>query len=686
MSDIQIDWYDLVMELNQAITDLKGVGERTAKLLAKLDIHTIEDLVEHFPRKYQDYSNTTDVADARPGQLTLKGKLADINGRYMRKGLHLTTATIDDGSGKLALSWFNQPYRKDSIKPDTNYFVSGELGYKNGHYSILNPAVELVSDFPTNTARIIPIYDQTKGLKSHTIRKLIKSIIKSVNFDETLPKSVVSKSKLLTRKESVNNVHFPKDEAALIRAKERLAFEEVFQLMLANQINKRANGDLKGRGIEFHEDKTKELVSSLPFKLTDDQRAAAWKILQDMNRSTPMNRLLEGDVGSGKTVVAAIAALNSASNSKQTAIIAPTEILAKQHFQTLKEVYKGQKVHTELLVSKMKKSERVSILDTLSSGKTNVIVGTHALLQKDVVFNDLSLIVIDEQHRFGVDQRLELQKQSKQVPHVLTMTATPIPRTLALTLYGELDISRLKEKPTGRKSIATKLVDFTNRAALYRSIQKTIDKKEQVFVVAPLIEDSELSASLSVNQLSKDVARFLPKARIKVLHGRLKTEDKDHIMDEFVQGKSDILISTTVIEVGIDVPNATTMIIEGADRFGLAQLHQLRGRVGRADKSSSCYIISSPGVPPSQRLHEMTVTNDGFKLAAADLKYRGAGEIYGLRQHGALDLKIAKLTDVGLINQAKALANEFLDSEEDLLEYSHLNRKVQGIRNIVNLN
>ncbi len=678
------------MELSSSITELKGVGEELAKKLAILGIKTLGDLIDYYPRRYEDYSHFLPVGELRPGIVTLKAKITSATGRYVRRGMHITEAIASDETGSVRLIWFNQPYRAGGIKTGQDYFISGEYALRRGRFSIMNPSVELVSDFPVSTARIIPIYRETKGLKSSTIRKLVREAILSIpNLPEHLPEWLIKNEKLNNYTRAITEIHFPSGAKALQQARRRLGFEEVFELTLAALLNKQELTREKGLAIPFKEKLARDFVAKLPFKLTNAQRKVAWTIYKDLEKTQPMNRLVEGDVGSGKTVVAAMAAIMAMEQSFQVALMAPTEILARQHadtiFKLLSTVGFGDKV--SLLIGGLKPAQKSEAHIRIANGQIRFIIGTHALISEKVDMHKLGLIIIDEQHRFGVDQRKKLQAKAGHMPHVLHLTATPIPRSLALTLYGELDVSILDELPPGRQAIKTKICSPNSRAQLNKEIEKELKAGRQMFVVCPLIIDTDLSAGLSAEEVYERLAKHEFKHRkVGLLHGKLKSAEKDQVMQDFINKKYDILVSTTVIEVGVDVPNASIMLIEGAERFGLAQIHQLRGRVGRGEYQSYCFLMLSDSKAPGQRLRALETTTDGFKLAELDLKLRGPGAIYGVSQHGALDLRIAELTDVKLIAAARGAAQDFIDKKENLKKYPHLNTRVAALRAITNLN
>lgn len=690
ISDKEVSSILLDMELSSSLTVIKGVGPELAKKFAILGVQTIGDLLSYYPRRYDDFSNIEPIQDIKPGMVTIKATIKQAKGRYVRRGMHVTEAVASDETGSVRLVWFNQPYRAAALKHDAEYFISGEFALRRQRLSIQNPSVELVSEFPVNTARIIPVYRETKGLKSQLIRKTIKSCLPLIrNLGETLPGWIVSSQSLMNRAAAVEAMHFPTSTEVLMEARRRLGFEEVFELSLAALLNKYEL--LKEEAIEvpFSEKLAQDFVSHLPFTLTDTQKKAVWQIYLDMQKSQPMNRLLEGDVGSGKTVVAAMAAVMAMRHGFQVAFMAPTEILAKQHAETLHDLLLPLALadRLALLVGGMSTAEKEATYSMIASGAVKLIVGTHALIQERVDMHRLGLVIVDEQHRFGVEQRKTLQKKAGHMPHVLSMTATPIPRSLALTLYGEMDITIMDSKPEGRRPIMTKIVSPNSRKQLYEAIDKELADGRQMFVVTALIKESDALSVRSAEDVFEELRTgFFKHRRIGLLHGKMKPADKDEVMQQFIQHKIDILVSTTAIEVGVNVPNATVMLIENAERFGLAQAHQLRGRVGRSEYQGYCYLVMGDSSEPSRRLRALEQTNDGFKLAELDLEIRGPGAIYGTEQHGQLDLRVAKLSDTKLIAAARHLAQEFIDRQEDLLKYKYLYERVQELRAITNLN
>jgi ATP-dependent DNA helicase RecG len=676
------------MNLSTSLEKIKGVGDKTGAQLAAAGLFTVGDLLTFLPRAYEDFSHATTISDIAPGKVTIKARCEKVETRPVRRGMKVTTATLADDTGKIQAVWFNQPYRAAQLKGGGEFFFSGEFEFSYNRYQLTNPSAEKASDMPVQADKIVPIYRAVAGLKTTLVRKILAELRPMATMlPETLPESVVKNEKLVSYSDAIVGMHYPDTRDQTEAARERLAFEELFQLLLASQLNKQENAKLEGWAIPFNQQVVKDFVAELPFALTNAQRIAAWDILQDFQSATPMNRLLQGDVGSGKTVVAGLAARQAAHEGFQTALMAPTEILANQHAATLDRLLSPFGIRVGLLTGSVKGKSRETLYSAISSGEVDVVVGTHALIQSGVEFHKLGFVVIDEQHRFGVAQRQELLKKSAKMPHLLAMTATPIPRSLALTVYGELDISVLNEKPANRKPIETKIWSPNSRPQLYALIDEQITQGRQAYVICNLIDSTPENDLKSVEAEYKRLRNSVFKHRsIGLLHGKMPPADKDAVMSRFSAGELDILVSTTVVEVGVDVPNATVMLIEDGDRFGLAQLHQLRGRVGRSEHQSYCYIVPSDSKKPSQRLKEIEKSNDGFYLAEVDLKLRGPGEIYGRAQHGALNLQVATLGDTKLIARAQAEAKRFVASGENLLHYTQLARQVETYQRLTTLN
>ena len=677
------------MNLTQPLENVKGVGAKTAEQFELAGLRTVGDLIHFYPYRYDDFSEIIKISNIRPGKVTLKVRVEDLHTRRVRRGMHITEASLVDASGKTAAVWFNQAYRADQLrKTKGEWFVSGEFGLQGRKYQLVNPSVEQVAGDHVNAARIVPIYPKLAGLKPHVVRKILTELKPLIVMQpEILPASIVKHEKLINYGQALMYLHFPENQAQITAAKARFSFSEMFSLVMASTMNKHANSQLKGWQIPFREADARRFVAELPFQLTDAQRLAMWQITQDFEKVHPMNRLLQGDVGSGKTVVAGMAASLAALQGFQTALMAPTEILAQQHAETLSKILQPLGVTVGLLTGSVKPKAKAELYKALKSGDVQLAVGTHALIQGKVEFHKLGFVVIDEQHRFGVAQRQQLLEKSAHMPHLLAMTATPIPRSLALTVYGELDVSVLNELPKGRLPIETSIVSPNSRAGMYQKVEAEIAAGRQVYVVCPLIDDSPGSEKRSVEaeyeKLQKTVFRH---RRIGLLHGQLSSTDKQAIMQSLSTHKLDILVSTTVIEVGVDVPNASMMIIENADQFGLAQAHQLRGRVGRGEHKSYCYLVSTNSLKPTRRLQELARSQNGFYLAEVDLKLRGPGEMYGRAQHGQLNLQFAELGDSKLVARVQRAVQEFMRGDESLLEYKQLAHDVHTYQRLTTFN
>lgn len=677
------------MNLSTKLSSIKGVGPKTAEQFELSGLHTVQDLIYFLPRKHEDFSELSQIAGLSPGKRTIRARCESLSTRTVKRGMRVTTATLADDTGKVQAVWFNQAYRATQLKDiKQEFFFSGEFEFNYNKYQLTNPSVEKVSELPVQTDRLLPIYRSIKGLKSQIVRKILAELRPLMAMlPETLPEYIIRQYGLVSLADALLGMHFPADTADIAQARKRLAFEELFELLLASQLNKMANAQLESWQMPFEQPVVKSFVDALPFKLTAAQRKATWDILQDLERAIPMNRLLQGDVGAGKTVVAAIAGCQAVHAGYQVAVLAPTEILATQHARTIAGLLEPQGVNVALLTGSVKPKNRHHLFEELKSGGISVIIGTHALLEPGVTFHRLGLVIIDEQHRFGVNQRQRLLEKSDRMPHLLAMTATPIPRSLALTVYGELDVSVINQKPAERRPIITKIWSPVSRKELYAQIDAQIDEGRQAYVICRLIDDNPANEAKSVEtEFRKLQNSIFGHRKIGLLHGRMKPADKESVMAQFLNRDIDILVSTTVVEVGVDVPNATAMLIEDADQYGLSQLHQLRGRVGRSSHQSYCYLLTSDTKKPTERLREVERSNDGFHLAEVDLKLRGPGEIYGRAQHGALNLQIASLGDTQLIALAQEAARDFAKSDADLLQYKQLSARVDTYQRLTTLN
>lgn len=676
------------MNLSDPVETLKGIGPKTAETLKKAGIKTNRDFFYNLPRDYENYQKATSIAEMRPGKVVIKGKIKKLTSRRARKrNLSIVEGEITDESGaSVKTVWFNQSYRMRQFAEDKEYCFSGIYELKNGRFQLTSPSAALVSDIDSKSG-LTPVYVAHGAVKSGDFKRLINnSRDKFSEIPDLLP-SV----KTGVRKEALFAVHFPTSEASVENARDYLAYEELFELILASKLNRLENEKLKAAPIKFEAAKIREFVEKLPFKLTNAQRKAAWEIFQDMEKNQPMNRLLQGDVGSGKTMVAALSALEAINQGFQVAFIAPTAILALQHYEGLGPLLGAFGAKTALLTGATKKKPELK--KQILSGEVNVVIGTHALLTDDTEFKNLALVIIDEQHRFGVEQRqkLALKSPSGLAPHLLAMTATPIPRSLQLTIFGDLDVSILDEMPKGRQPIETKILkEIETSDQLYPKILQIIEAGQQVYWICKAIDDNTFANDkadiTSVKSRCKRLQEFFPKLKIEFLHGKMKPAEKDQVMSDFSEGKIDILVSTTVVEVGVDVPNASLMIIENAEGYGLAQLHQLRGRVGRGMAKSYCFLLTSGENTPSRRLRELEKSTDGFHLAEVDLEIRGPGEIYGALQHGALDLRIATLSDTKLIAKARKDTDDFLKLGENMLKYKELMEGISKYQQITTLN
>jgi ATP-dependent DNA helicase RecG len=718
-----------MINLATNVEELPKVGAVYAKRLKKFGIKTVQDLLFYFPARYDDFSEIITIKEARAKlgeQVCIQGEIIFIETtKSWYRATAITKATVQDKTAQIDVWWFNQPYLEKSLKENDFVCLAGKVAINQEGLYLVSPVHEKINEIGenenlTHTGRIVPVYSETKGVTSRWLRYIIKPLLFRFceQIQESLPKEIIKKYKFLSIQDAIWQLHFPDSFEHADAAKARFSFEELFLIQLnvlkekIKLMQKKSPACLMGPA--GYPDLMKKFTESLPFQLTDSQRKCAFAILKDLEKTIPMSRLLEGDVGSGKTVVATMAALSVVKNGYQVAFMAPTEILAKQHFKTITELLKDFDVRIGMLTGKDARIYREgqvievskkSLLGDLENGQLNIIIGTHSLIQKGVEFKNLALVVLDEQHRFGVNQRDELIKNKKLVPHLLSMTATPIPRTLALTIYGDLDLSLINEMPKNRKKIKTIIVEPAQRKQAYEFIKKEVASGKGVFVIYPKIESAvtKLKAAsvigdsrdvvngsfvpqnydlgrLGINEvkalkeeyerLSKEV---FPDLRITMLHGKMKSPEKERIMLDFKKGEIDILLSTSVVEVGVDVPRATIMMIEGAERFGLSQLHQFRGRVGRSDMQSYCFLFTTdPSMLNRKRLKALVDCDNGFKLAEKDLEIRGPGSLYGTQQWGIPDMAMQGLSNIFLVEKTRTAAKEILEQDPELKNYPEL--------------
>ncbi len=680
------------MNLSDPVENIKGVGPKTTEILAKIGIKTIRDLFYYLPRTYENYQENVKIKDIRPGKVVLKGKISGLETkRARRRNFTITEGVIRDETDAISVVWFNQPYRAKQFEEGKEYYFTGTFEFSHGKYQLLSPKTYLAKDIDDKTqSGFRPVYRASGRFKSENFVQLFSKLRSDFAFiPDLLPEDCVPDFLQKTgRNEALFKAHYAENDKDVEKSREYLAYEELFELILAANLNKNEISKLKAKKIPFNKEKIAEFVKKLSFNLTNAQRRATWEILQDLEKPIPMNRLLQGDVGSGKTIVAAISAYQAALSGEQVAILAPTAVLAKQHAESLSELLEPFGVRVALLTGATK--NKPLLKKKIKEGEVDVLIGTHAIITDDTEFKSLSLCIIDEQHRFGVNQRQKLLMKTEKTsfaPHLLSMSATPIPRSLQLAIFGDMDVSILDEMPKGRKPIKTEIIselDFTD--ILYKRVRETLEKKQQIYWICKTIDKTSEEKSISVKKMAERLEKTFPDAKISYLHGRMKNDEKDKIMEDFSGGKIDILVSTTVVEVGVNVPNANLMVIMDAESYGLAQIHQLRGRVGRGKEASECYLVIENEKQPSRRLRELEKSTDGFYLAEVDLKLRGPGEIYGSLQHGALDLNIATLADTKLISIASKYAKKFAKNPENVVKYPELNTYIKKYQQLTTLN
>ncbi len=667
------------------IKNLAGVGEARAKMFEKRGIYTVEDLLYFFPRGYEDRKDVKDIAECAPGEnVCVKARIMlPVSEKRIRKNMTIYAMAVADDSGVMTVIWYNNKYVKNQFMTGEEYVFYGKVKEGRDKKELINPVFEK-PEKKKYTGRIVPVYPLTGKLTQKILQTAMESAIKITGgLTEYLPQEIRSKYNLAEINFAMRNIHFPENFENYSIARKRFVFEELFTLQLAlllkrgriNKEKREAFRDIKSR---------EEIINRLPFTLTNAQKRVIEEISADFIKDTPMNRLVQGDVGSGKTAVAAVAMYIAAKNGYQSAIMAPTEILANQHFETFSEFFAGMGIEICLLTGSTKKKKE--LYKEIANGKYQIVVGTHALIQKDVVYKRLGLVIADEQHRFGVAQRAELAAKGEN-PHVLIMTATPIPRTLAFILYGDLDISIIDELPPGRKPVLTYAVGENMRKRIYAFLRKNVDGGSQAYVVCPLIEETESADLKNACDIKDRLQGIFPDIPVGLIHGKMKAKEKDEIMHKFSNGEIKILVSTTVIEVGVNVPSGNVMIIENAERFGLSQLHQLRGRVGRGKDQAYCVLFCHGNSDVTKkRMETMCMSNDGFYISEQDLKLRGPGDFFGTRQHGLPDMKIANLfEDMDILKLAQEAARDIFKIDPRLENNPYLKKRIGSMfsKNII---
>jgi ATP-dependent DNA helicase RecG len=669
--------------IDSPVTVLRGVQDATARLLKRLGVYTVRDALLFFPFRYDDFSDMKPIAELVPDQnQTIVATIWEVEARKTRTGRPLVTAVLADDTGTISVSWFNQEYLLKSLHQGDPIVISGKPIPFNGRLTFNSPEWEPYDSELLHTGRIVPVYHSTDGLYRRTLRRIMHDAVDRFadQMTDYLPPAMKRDALLVDLQTALRQIHFPDSRLEAAQARKRLAFDEVLMIQLGMLQRRRAWQESQ-QGLALPADPAflEGFYKSLPFGLTGAQQRVTDDILRDMSSSVPMTRLLQGDVGSGKTVVAAVALMSTWQNGAQGAIMAPTEILAEQHYKNISNMvdYLGEDAPTvRLLKGSTPAKEKKKIYAEIADGDVDIVIGTHAIIQEGVAFKRLALVVVDEQHRFGVLQRDTLRPKGIEaglMPHTLVMTATPIPRSLALTVYGDLDVSVIDEMPPGRRLIKTRWVDGLRRQQAYDFIEKKVEEGRQAFVICPLVEESDkIEAKAAVAEYERLQAEVFTDRRLALLHGRMKPKEKDEVMASFRAGEADILVSTSVVEVGIDVPNATVMLVEGADRFGLSQLHQFRGRVGRGEHQSYCVLLAenAQGVG-FERMQIIQDTHDGFKLAEADLEIRGPGQFFGTRQSGMPDLRMAKLSDVETLALAREQSKALFARDPDLTLPEH---------------
>ena len=657
------------MQLTDSLGKIKGIGEKTEQKFHKLSLFSVNDLIEHYPRGYEVYEMPKPISSAVEGTtIAIEAGIATIAEVKKIRNLQIITCTVRDPSGMIKLTWFNQPFLKNTLRMGARFIFRGKVTRKNGSLIIQQPKIYKQEEYRILLNVMQPIYSLTEGLTNHAVSKAVNIVLSQIDdFKEFLPKSILKERNLISRKTAIREIHFPKARDTMLEARRRLVFDEFFLYTVILQRIRENKGSILNGFLMKEQQEVSELIASLPYELTNAQKKVWEEVKKDLLSNTSMNRLIQGDVGSGKTILAVLALLLVAKNGYQGCFMVPTEVLAKQHLEALQSSLSRFGVKIELLVGSMTAAMKRNAYQRIENHEVDIIVGTHALIQEKVIYDKLALVITDEQHRFGVKQRESLLNKGDN-PHVLVMSATPIPRTLAIILYGDLDISVVDELPANRLPIKNCVVDSTYRETAYRFIEKQILEGRQAYVICPMVEESETMEAENVVEYTEKLKEALPSIKgIEYLHGKMKPKEKDDIMGRFASGDIKVLVSTTVVEVGVNVPNSTVMMIENAERFGLAQLHQLRGRVGRGAHQSYCILVSgSSSKETMERLEILNKSNDGFFIASEDLKLRGPGDLFGIRQSGDLEFKIGDIYQDASVLKAANEAAKNLTAEEYL--------------------
>ncbi len=659
------------MANDQSIETLKGIGEKTAKLFEKVGIRTIDDLLHYYPKGYDTYGEPKAIGELSEDETgTVEGFLKSGATGVHVNGLSIVQATISDMTGKLRLVWYHMPYLKNTLRPDSHFIFRGRVIRKKNGLTMEQPQMFKPEAYEELLSSMRPVYAQTKGLGNKMITSAVEQALAFRTLErDYLPAGLRIANELAEYNFAIEHIHFPSNEEELKFARKRLVYDEFFFFLLAVRHLKEKRQNVQSPFHMEKQDECRKLLVDLPYRLTNAQLRTLEEVLKDLKSGSVMNRLIQGDVGSGKTIIAVLVLLAACENGYQGALMVPTEVLARQHFESVTELFEKHGVDKKviLLTGSMTAKEKRIAYEKVASHEADIIIGTHALIQEKIVYDNLALVITDEQHRFGVAQR-EMFGNKGQMPHVLVMSATPIPRTLAIILYGDLDISVIDELPANRLPIKNCVVDKSYRPRAYRFIENEVKNGRQAYVICPMVEESEMIDAENVLDYTKILRQNLPGIRVEYLHGKMKGKEKNKIMEEFAAGEIQVLVSTTVIEVGVNVPNATVMMIENAERFGLAQLHQLRGRVGRGDKQSYCIMVNASGnKEKNRRLDVLNKSNDGFYIASEDLKLRGPGDIFGIRQSGDLEFQLADIyTDAVTLKKVSEDVNRLLEQDENL--------------------